>query len=196
MHSIQSVLNAMPHPVFVVDNDVKILAYNQKAENQMTEGFILNRRGGEILNCLHAAGNGEGCGKSPACKKCEIRNSVCQVTQTGELIRKKIKIDSPGTNGNHVPNHLLITVAPFEFSNESYVLMTIEDINDLIELQNFVPICSKCKNIKNENNYWIRLEKFFKDHLNLDFSHGCCPDCRDIMLREMHQSEEETDQLI
>ncbi len=36
---------------------------------------------------------------------------------------------------------------------QSIILLTLEDINDLIELRNFVPICARCKNIKDEENY-------------------------------------------
>jgi hypothetical protein len=33
---------------------------------------ILKRRGGEVLDCLHAADVPEGCGRAPSCRNCVI----------------------------------------------------------------------------------------------------------------------------
>ena len=178
---LQSILNAIPCPVFVVDNDVRILAFNRTAGCQLADlsDQSILRRGGDVLKCLHANESPLGCGRGDACRACDIRNSVKQAFRDGEVHRTRVKMDtlSDGMTG---VNHLLITAAPFEHLGGEYILLTLEDINDLIELRNFVPICSKCKNIKNEENYWIRLEQYFKDHLNLDFSHGLCPECREL----------------
>jgi hypothetical protein len=179
---LQSVLNAIPHPVFVVDDDVRILAFNRVAGCQLADlsDQSILRRSGDVLKCLHANESPLGCGGSDACRTCDIRNSVEQALRDGTVCRTRVKMDtlSGGMTG---VNHLLITAAPFEHLDNQYILLTLEDINDLIALRNFVPICAKCKNIKNEDNYWIRLEQYFKDHLNLDFSHGICPECSETL---------------
>ena len=179
---LQSILNAIPCPIFVVDDDVRILAFNQEAGEQiadLSEQSIL-RRGGDVLKCLHANESPEGCGHSDACRRCGVRNSVKQALLEGEVVRTRVKMDtlSGGMTGI---NHLLITTAPFEHLGRQYILLTLEDINDLIALRNFIPICAKCKKIRNEEEYWIRLEQYFKDHLNLDFSHGICPECNAML---------------
>lgn len=179
---LQSILNAIPHPVFVVDDDVRILAFNRVAGCQLADlsDQSILRRGGDVLKCLHANESPLGCGRGTACKKCDIRNSVKQALQNGEVYRTRVKMDTL-TGEMAGVNHLLITTAPFEYQNNRYVLLTLEDINDLIALRNFVPICAKCKNIRNDENYWIRLEQYFKDKLNLDFSHGICPECSGLL---------------
>jgi DNA-binding NtrC family response regulator len=40
-----------------------------------------------------------------------------------------------------------------------------------------LPICSCCKKIRNQQNYWQSLEMFFLENLNIRFTHGVCPDC-------------------
>jgi len=44
-------------------------------------------------------------------------------------------------------------------------------------LQNFLPICSYCKKIRDDQNYWQQLEFYFATHADIKFSHGICPDC-------------------
>ncbi len=45
------------------------------------------------------------------------------------------------------------------------------------QLQGLLPICSYCKKIRNDKNYWEQVEKYVADHLEVQFSHGICPDC-------------------
>ena len=44
-------------------------------------------------------------------------------------------------------------------------------------LEGILPICSRCKSIRDENNDWIQLEGYFATHSPAQFSHGFCPQC-------------------
>lgn len=44
-------------------------------------------------------------------------------------------------------------------------------------LQGLLPICSYCKKIRNDRNYWQQVEGYISDHSEAQFSHGICPDC-------------------
>jgi len=49
-------------------------------------------------------------------------------------------------------------------------------------LQGLLPICSYCKRIRNDQNYWEQLETYLSEHSEANFSHGICPSCyRTIM---------------
>jgi sigma-B regulation protein RsbU (phosphoserine phosphatase) len=52
-------------------------------------------------------------------------------------------------------------------------------------LQGLLPICSYCKKVRNEANYWEQVESYFTTHSDLDFTHGICPQCTEKMLREV-----------
>src|SRR5687768_7092040 len=45
------------------------------------------------------------------------------------------------------------------------------------QLQALLPICSYCKNIRDEQNYWQQLDSYLMEHADVMFSHGICPDC-------------------
>jgi CheY-like chemotaxis protein/methyl-accepting chemotaxis protein len=44
-------------------------------------------------------------------------------------------------------------------------------------LQGLVPICSYCRSVRNDDNFWQQLESYISDHSEAVFSHGICPDC-------------------
>ena len=52
-------------------------------------------------------------------------------------------------------------------------------------LQGLLPICSYCKKIRNEANYWEQVESYLGAHSDLDFTHSICPQCTEKMLREV-----------
>jgi PAS domain S-box-containing protein len=44
-------------------------------------------------------------------------------------------------------------------------------------LQGFLPICSYCKNIRDDQNYWETVETYISKHTNTQFTHSICPAC-------------------
>ena len=44
-------------------------------------------------------------------------------------------------------------------------------------LQGLLPICSYCKKVRDDQNYWQQVEGYIEDHADVSFSHGICPDC-------------------
>jgi hypothetical protein len=44
-------------------------------------------------------------------------------------------------------------------------------------LRGFLPICSYCKKIHNQDNNWDSIEKYIADHSEVKFSYTVCPAC-------------------
>jgi len=44
-------------------------------------------------------------------------------------------------------------------------------------LQGILPLCSYCKKIRDDENYWQTVESYVARHTNTRFSHSICPDC-------------------
>jgi PAS domain S-box-containing protein len=45
------------------------------------------------------------------------------------------------------------------------------------ELQKILPICSYCKKIRDDENYWQTVEAYISHNTNTRFSHSVCPAC-------------------
>jgi len=44
-------------------------------------------------------------------------------------------------------------------------------------LQGIIPICSFCKNIRDDQGYWNQVEAYVSRYSEAKFSHSICPDC-------------------
>ena len=44
-------------------------------------------------------------------------------------------------------------------------------------LQAILPICSYCKRVRDDENYWQSVEAYISEHTDTRFSHGICPSC-------------------
>ena len=49
--------------------------------------------------------------------------------------------------------------------------------NEVQTLQGLLPICSYCKKIRTDENYWHKFEDYISSHSEIKFSHGICPEC-------------------
>jgi len=52
-----------------------------------------------------------------------------------------------------------------------------EAFNNIKTLSGLVPICSRCKKIRDDKGYWNQLEQYIETHSDALFSHGLCPNC-------------------
>ena len=44
-------------------------------------------------------------------------------------------------------------------------------------LQGLLPICSYCKKVRDDSNYWQQVEAYIETRADVAFSHSICPDC-------------------
>ncbi len=52
-------------------------------------------------------------------------------------------------------------------------------LDDIKKLKKLLPICSKCKRIRDDQGYWNQIEEYFEDHVGAYVSHGICPVCEE-----------------
>lgn len=51
-----------------------------------------------------------------------------------------------------------------------------EALADVKQLEELLPICSYCHSVRQDNDYWQRLDHYVASH-GMTFSHGICPSC-------------------
>lgn len=50
-------------------------------------------------------------------------------------------------------------------------------ISEIKTLRRILPICAKCKKVRDDKGYWQQLEEYFEKYSEIHFSHGLCEDC-------------------
>jgi len=57
----------------------------------------------------------------------------------------------------------------------------IEELSQALEkvqtLSGLLPICARCKKIRDDEGYWQQIESYIRDHSKADFTHSLCPEC-------------------
>lgn len=52
-----------------------------------------------------------------------------------------------------------------------------EALSRVKQLQGLLPICSYCKRIRDDHDYWQQVETYMSEHSQATFTHGICPEC-------------------
>jgi PAS domain-containing protein len=123
--------DAMPMPVFVVDEDTSLLEYNSAAAQLLGQdkGMILRRRSGEVLHCLHATDVPGGCGHAPACADCVVRESVRTAYRGHRITRRWARLELV-IEGRPTDVSVRVSCQPISYKGNSFVLLILEGLNE------------------------------------------------------------------
>jgi nitrogen fixation/metabolism regulation signal transduction histidine kinase len=178
-----NVLNAIPVAVVVVDSDARIQWFNAAAKRDFgfESGKVIGMASGDAVGCIHSAE--AGCGKGSACASCEVRGAVTKGSECRTVTRKRLKamITSGGTAREL---ELLVTASPLP-GVEDRSLLVLEDITELVTLRDIIPICARCKKIRDDQQYWHTVESYFRHHIGVRFSHGLCAACVKVLYPDL-----------
>jgi PAS domain S-box-containing protein len=64
-----------------------------------------------------------------------------------------------------------------EAERDAQLVALTTALAEVRQLKAFLPICSYCKRIRDDHDYWQQVEKYIGDHTGSKFSHGICPEC-------------------
>ncbi|ATW26519.1 PAS domain S-box protein [Candidatus Formimonas warabiya] len=174
----RTLFHAIPVVVLVADAEGRVRAINDATEKLFgitsQEAFL--KRGGEVFNCVFSTLDPRGCGFSPACQHCQVRKTAMAAIKGQKLTRIKAQLQISSA-GEIKTFNLLITSAPIHYGKQTYAVVVMEDVSNIVELQGLLPICFSCKKIKNDQGYWDQLEKYIEKNSEAEFTHSICPEC-------------------
>ena len=58
------------------------------------------------------------------------------------------------------------------------------------ELRSLLPICAKCKKIRDSSGYWNQIDDYLHAHEDLDFTHSLCEHCPLDLYPELYTDED------
>ena len=64
-----------------------------------------------------------------------------------------------------------------EEEREQLVRQLQAALAEVRSLRAILPICSYCKRVRDDENYWQSVEEYISEHTDTRFSHGICPSC-------------------
>ncbi|WP_415717259.1 PAS domain-containing protein [Maridesulfovibrio sp.] len=130
---------------------------------------------------------------------CPAERGKCPIADLGQTVDRaeRILLTANGGNCKILKSVKTITFAGKELYIESFIDITdlkeieqtreelIEDLSAALEkvkvLSGLMPICAKCKKIRDDKGYWNNLESYIEKYSEASFSHGLCPECSDAM---------------
>jgi DNA-binding response OmpR family regulator len=63
----------------------------------------------------------------------------------------------------------------------------IKELEDALaqvkQLRGLLPICSYCKKIRDDQNYWQKVESYLSQHSEARVSHSVCPECYEQIVK-------------
>jgi sigma-B regulation protein RsbU (phosphoserine phosphatase) len=60
-------------------------------------------------------------------------------------------------------------------------------LSNVKKLHGLLPICSYCKRIRGDDQYWQQVEGYIAEHSEAQFSHGICPSCYATVSAELDE---------
>lgn len=86
--------------------------------------------------------------------------------------------------------------AAIALANSRYMDLVVEKTESLEHalaevrtLRGLLPICARCKSIRDDEGLWSSVEEYLRDRTDVAFTHGICPDC----MRELYPDDEDLD---
>jgi len=174
---------------------VKILAVEDDAVSRAVLRQALRKLGHEVIE----AGDGESAWKLATQEQVRVVVSDWTMPQMDGLelcrrIRKAANTDytyfilltardATGENQHAAANAGVddFLTKPLDFDELWNRLRVAERIlryaTQVRQLEEMLPICSYCKKIRDDQNYWQQIEGYINERTGSEFSHSICPDC-------------------
>lgn len=106
-----------------------------------------------------------------------------------ELEQKVIERTSELSETNRNLTNVIIERKHAEEEREKLIGELQKALKEIKTLRGIIPICSYCKSIRNDQGAWSRMEAYFLEHTQSEFSHGICPDCLEKQMKELDEEE-------
>jgi uncharacterized PurR-regulated membrane protein YhhQ (DUF165 family) len=77
-----------------------------------------------------------------------------------------------------------------EKERDSVIRELKKALSEVKTLRGFLPICSICKKVRDDQGYWSQIESYISNHSEAEFSHGICPGCAQQHYPDYHLYDE------
>ncbi len=143
---------------------------------------LIGRRIGEILRCLHALDDPEGCGFGPSCGQCILRRTVMDTFETGQNHQYEDVDLVISVEGEERVLTYLLSTTRLTLRKQPIVLISIMDITGRKQMEEAIRL--------SEERYRTIIEEIDEGYYEVDLD-GHLTFCNDSMVRQLQYSSEE-----
>ncbi|MBU1139918.1 MAG: hypothetical protein KKD01_17400 [Proteobacteria bacterium] len=183
-----TIFESIPNPIFLIGHDGVIQNMNAIASNSFTTESVA---GGHYYHPQSGSGQNDTMVSKKTSADSEMTvfcllpwlQKELQDFKEGKLEQNPFIKETTISNKDLKFNVQISAMLDVSHKFEGMILI-LEDITKLAaaekevkKLAGLIPICSYCKNIRDDKGYWNQLEKYIQDHSEVEFSHGICQEC-------------------
>ncbi len=81
---------------------------------------------------------------------------------------------------------MALVKAKADAERDALVKQLKEALNNVKTLSGFIPICAKCKKIRDDQGFWQAVESYISQRSEAEFSHSLCPDCLGFLYPDLY----------
>ena len=119
----------------------------------------------------------------------QLQNRLDEQSRVNERLNRQNKIKELELARLRIRFYLLIVLIVFIISGIIFTIHIYQKRLQIKTLQELIPICPKCKKVRNDEGYYEHVEQYVSEHSDARFSHGICPDCMEELYPEYMKSK-------
>jgi len=146
--NLEAIFDAVPVGMLLIDQNLIVKRINDTIRQTVRRDFsqIINRPIGNALCCVNSTYDEKGCGYSPACQSCLLRQALERALSSGQSVQKieiqpTFKVANEGSRqagsqegsrqaGSQITPWLSISAEPVVIDGRKHVVIAIDDITD------------------------------------------------------------------
>jgi len=94
---------------------------------------------------------------------------------------------------NEALSQEIITRRAAETEKERLITELTEALQQVKTLSGLLPICSSCRQIRDDDGKWRKVEDYFQMRTDAEFTHGICPKCAKRLYPDLYDQLDETE---
>lgn len=139
---LKMVLNNIGTCVLLLDYEMMLVAINDVTKtlfSNYANEHLDYKKCGNVLGCAWVAESHKECGTTDACKKCDLREAaLITILSKKPVYKRRLEREFYTISGQKVMKHLQFSTRHFEYLDENYVIIFIEDVTHLVEQTDLV----------------------------------------------------------
>jgi signal transduction histidine kinase len=127
---LQELMDSLPNPGMIITPQRQIVLFNEEFTKLIGARKIedtLGMRPGDILKCVYAVDDPEGCSTAPECQFCNALFTILESQQQNEKVSKEARLITKD-EGRITNFDLVITSSPIMIEGQQFYLVTMMDI--------------------------------------------------------------------